>query len=110
MQRGATGGLELPDRRRYLRHRLRARYVQHVREAFFDQRFSCAQTTRHDHPAIVVKRLLDGIQGFFNRRIDETTGIHHHQVGTFEVGHSFVTIFRQLAQNSFGIDQGFWAA
>ncbi|SVD27707.1 uncharacterized protein METZ01_LOCUS380561, partial [marine metagenome] len=42
--------------------------------------------------------------------IQESAGVNDDQVGSIVVGSRLITFRSELAQNSFGVNQGFWAA
>jgi hypothetical protein len=49
-----------------------------------------AQTTGHDHLAILVQRLANGVQRFFHRRINETAGVDDDQIGIIVTGRNLI--------------------
>ena len=70
-----------------------------------DQFFARAQAAGHDYLAIFGQRFADRIQRFFDSRIDETAGIHHHQIGAFVGSGDIVSFGAQAGQNLLRIDQ-----
>ena len=64
-----------------------------------------AEAAGDDHPAVFGQRLADRIERFLHRGIDESAGIHHHQVGAGVVGRDLVALGAQLRDDLLGIHQ-----
>ena len=62
------------------------------------------ETAGDDHPTVFLQRFIDGVERFFDRGIDEATGIDNNHVGGIEIGHDVITLDAQLGNDLFGID------
>ena len=89
---------------------LRAGDLQYLRMAVENLLRLRAQAAGDDDFAVLRERLADGFQRFIHRRIDESAGVDHHQVGRAVTGHHFIPLGTQARQDTFGIDQCFGAA
>src|SRR5699024_7020612 len=68
-----------------------------------------AKATGDDHFTILIERFADRVQTLLNGRIDKSTGVHHHQIRRFIIGHNLVPFGAKLRQNIFRIHKGFRA-
>ncbi len=57
---------------------VRAGDGQHLRMRLPDDIAFCAQAAGDDDLAVFGERFADRVERFFNRRVDEAAGIHHH--------------------------------
>lgn len=79
-------------------------------KARIDHFSSGAETAGDDHPTVFLQRFIDGIERFFDRGIDEATGIDNNHVGGIEIGHDVITLDAQLGNNLFRINAGLGTA
>ena len=71
----------LVNRIQHVLVRVRAGNFQHARVAFEDPLRLGAEAARHDHAAVLLERLADGIERLIDRRVDESAGVDDHDVG-----------------------------
>ena len=93
------------DRRHDVLAGVRSGHRQHARMQVAHYVALRTQTAGHDHPAVFGQRLADDLQRFRHRRVDKTTGIHHHQIRRLIRGYQIVTLGSQTSQDLFGIHQ-----
>jgi len=69
-----------------------------------------AQAPGDNDPAVFSQRLANGIQGFFNRAVDESAGVDDHEFGVAVIAGSEIALGTQLREDSLRINQGLGAA
>ena len=61
------------------------------------------QAAGHNHLAVGVHGLADGVQAFLYGAVNKSTGVNNDQVGPFIGGGHVVPLYLELGQNSLGI-------
>ena len=69
-----------------------------------------AEAAGDDDLAIFGEGLADRIKRLLDRRVDETAGIDHHQIGAFVAAGDFVALRAQAGQDLFGVGGGLGTA
>jgi hypothetical protein len=69
-----------------------------------------AEAAGDDDAAVLLHRLVDGLQGFVDRGFDEAAGVDHDEVGAGVVGRDVIAAQLELGDDAFGIDQCLGAA
>ncbi len=69
------------DRGHHLLVGMRTGDPQHTGMAFENALGARAQAPGHDHPAVLLECLTDGVQRLIDGGVDEATGIDHDDIG-----------------------------
>ena len=64
-----------------------------------------SQAAGDDDAPILLKRLANGLQRFINRRVDETAGVDHDQVGASVARGNIITPKFQFGNQPFAVHQ-----
>jgi len=64
----------------------------------------------HDHLAVFLQRLADGIKAFGLGGIKEPAGVHNHRICAGIIGRHAVAFGAQARQNTFAVDKRLGAA
>ncbi|OIQ72976.1 hypothetical protein GALL_453950 [mine drainage metagenome] len=64
-----------------------------------------AQAAGDDDLAVLGQRLADGVQAFLHCGVDETAGVHDHQIGAGVALRGVVALRTQFGEDALGIDQ-----
>lgn len=75
-------------------------YGEHVRMGRANDIFALAETTGHDHLAVLGECFADRIQRFLNRGVDEAAGIHHDDIGSAVTADDLVAFHPQLREDA----------
>ena len=79
--------------------------MQHIRTGFFNNICFGTQATCDNNASIFSHCFLNGIQGFFDRTINKTTGINNHNTCILITGNQLISLSTQLRNDSFRINK-----